>query len=149
MSDNYMRWIPVSPEYIPDALASEEARRLLTSFVPHADEVRVWLTSDIEFIDQGSNWERVHCPNCGSELDIRWWQEAMDAAYATKFTNLIVLLPCCHNECSLNDLRYERPAGFARFVLEARNPEADLNDAQVQALEQKLGCALRKIWTHY
>jgi hypothetical protein len=39
--------------------------------------------------------------------------------------------------------------GFARFVLEARNPEADLNDAQVQALEQKLGCALRKIWTHY
>jgi hypothetical protein len=149
MSDNYLRLIPVSPYYIPNATSSEEAQRLFTSFVPHADEVRVSITNEIEFIDQGSNWEQVICPRCGSELGVRWWQEAMDTAYATKFTNLFVLMPCCHNECSLNDLRYEGPAGFARFVLEARNPNADLNEAQLHALAQKLGCALRKIWTHY
>jgi len=149
MSDNYLRLIPVSPEYIPDALVSEEVQRLFTSFVPHADEVHVMITNEIKFIDQGSNWERVTCPICGSELGVRWWQEAMDTAYVTKFTNLIVVLPCCHNERSLNNLRYEWPAGFARFVLQARNPNTDLNEAQIHALEQKLGCALRKIWAHY
>jgi hypothetical protein len=149
MSDNYLRLIPVSPEYIPAALASEEAWLLFTTFVPHADEVGVIITDEIGFIDQGSNWERVMCPICESELDLCWWKEAMDTAYKTKFTSLIVVLACCHNECSLNNLKYESPAGFARYVLQARNPGVDLNEAQVHVLEQKLGCELRKIWSHY
>ncbi|MBK8022455.1 MAG: hypothetical protein IPK19_13765 [Chloroflexi bacterium] len=149
MSDNYLRLIPISPEYIPETLASEEAQRQLSAFVPHADEVKVIITDEIEFVDQGGNFERVVCPLCERELDIGWWQEAMDAAYATRFASLVVDLPCCHNESSLNSLRYEWPAGFARFVLEARNPGTDLNEAQVHALEQILGCALRKIWVHY
>ena len=149
MSDNYLSLIPVNPEYIPETLSSEEAQRLLTAFLPYADEVRVTITNEIKFIDQGSNWERVLCPICGSERDVSWWQEAMATAYGTKFTNLVVVLPCCHNECSLNNLKYEWPAGFARFVLEVWNPGADLTEAQIHTLEQKLGCALRKIWAHH
>ena len=149
MSDDYLRLIPVNPEYVPDALAREDARRLLIALVPGADEVLAKITDDVKFVDQGRNFERIVCPSCGSELDVRWWQEAMDSAYATKFTDLVVSLPCCHNECSLNDLHYEWSAGFARFVLEALNPNADLDETQIHALEAKLGSALRKIWARY
>lgn len=149
MSVNVLRLIPTHPDYVPDAPAIEEAQRLFASLVPEADDVRVTITSEIAFIDQGSNFERVVCPVCGSELGVRWWQEVMDTAHAAKFVNLVVTVPCCQNECSLNDLRYEWPAGFARFVLEARSPNADLTGAQMHTLEQILGCTLKKIWAHY
>lgn len=70
----------------------------------------------------------------------------MDAAYASHFADLTTTTPCCGASGSLNDLHYEWPAGFARFTLEALNPNADLDDQHLLTLESILGCPVRVIW---
>jgi hypothetical protein len=50
----------------------------------------------------------------------------------------------------LNNLRYDWPMGFARYVLEASDPEVDgLNAEHLQASEDALGWKLRIIWARY
>jgi hypothetical protein len=151
MSDNFLRLIPTVPNYVPTKRAQVVAHRLLQSFAPKADEIRTQVSEQVEFIDQGVNFERVSCPLCGKQLSQDWWASTMEAACANGFEELAVLMPCCNAKSSLNDLTYEWPAGFARFVLEAMNPGIDINLAtgQVQELEIVLGCSLRTIWAHY
>jgi hypothetical protein len=103
----------------------------------------------VQFIDQGSNWETLSCPNCNSELDIAWWKEAMDKAFEGDFMDLGIKVPCCGFRTTLNDLRYVWPAGFGRFMLEAINPRSDLTDQQLSDFERILRTPLRKIWAHY
>jgi hypothetical protein len=135
MSDNYLRLIPIDPEYVPNRIVQETARERLAGFVPEADEVTVETSDEVRFIHQGANWERVTCPSCKQELEISQWQQLMDEAYTTRLSNLQVKMSCCGSICSLNDLKYEWPAGFARFVLEAANPNSDLTAEQPHALE--------------
>ncbi len=74
----------------------------------------------------------------------------MDDAFKVRFTALAVTTPCCGANVSLNDLNYEWPAGFARFVLEAMNPGVgDLATAEIAALAEIVGSPLRRIWAHY
>lgn len=148
MSSDILKLIPSSPEYVPDEGAQRHIYDLFASCVPRAI-VHSEVTEEVRFIDQGANWERVVCPACGAEIDTEWWQKSMDIAYQTKFTALLVDTPCCGKRYSLNDLCYEWPAGFARFVIEVHNLGMDINDNMVYSLEQILGCKLRKIWAHY
>lgn len=62
----------------------------------------------------------------------------------------LALTLCCRGAAtSLHDLEYDWRAGFARFTLEARDPDVrDLTGAQVAALERLLGCRAPRIWTH-
>ena len=150
MSDDILRLIPTDPDYVPDAETQRRACALFASFIPQASEVLIRTSDTIEFVDQGTNFERIVCPLCGVVLDNGWWQNAMDTAYVTGFADLGAPLPCCQKTVSLNDLHYQWPAGFARFVLEAHCPNiADLNYGQINALEEILGCSLRRIWAHY
>jgi len=146
MSDNFLILIPIDPLYIPSPDRAQAANDYLLSILPAAEDI-IWMSSDtVTFVDQGMNFERVSCPACGTELAISNWQQMMDAAYETQFADLNVTMPCCGASGSLNDLHYEWPAGFASFSLEAFNPNADLDDQQLQAVEQILGCPVRKIW---
>lgn len=150
MSDNYLRLIPTDPRYVADSVALERARDYLAGVVPDADEVAATVTDDVNFVDMGANFERVSCPQCGHELDVAWWQDAMDASGETNFATLDITTPCCAAATSLNDLRYEWPAGFARLVLEARNPNVrDIEEADAAALSSILGTPVRRIWAHY
>jgi hypothetical protein len=149
VSDNVLIFIPTDPHYIPEPSAQQEARNLLRSFAPDADEVKAQTTDEVELVFTGTNLERILCPVCGTLLDWGWWSDALDTAYsATRFTNLLVTLPCCGAAHSLNDLRYEWPTGFTRFRLEARNPNKRDADAVLPALERILGCQLRQMWAH-
>lgn len=79
-----------------------------------------------------------------------WWPDAMDRAHGRHFADLAVTVPCCGAATSLNDLRYDWPAGFARFVLEATNPGVpELPDAALAELERRLGAPLRVVRAHY
>ena len=151
MSDRTLRLIPTDPAYVPDTGAADKARKLLASFVPDAPQVTIDLRDEVSFIDQGANFESVSCPSCGTALDLDWWQGALEKAMATQCTDLSVSPSCCGKRTSLNDLRYVKPAGFARFSLEAMNPnrDQDLDSKQLQQLESLLGCKLRQIWAHY
>lgn len=149
MSDDFLRLISTDPQYTADRRALREASALLASFLPQAQEVTFEIKEGVSFIDPGQNLERIFCPRCGHEVDMGWWGDQMDAAYETGFSDLSLKMPCCGATVSLNDLQYDWPAGFARFVLEARNPRERLDEEQLRSLEAILGCALRQILAHY
>jgi hypothetical protein len=149
MSENFLRLIPTDPGYVPPLTLRQQAREVFSSFLPHAAEIVVSVTAQVEWIDQGANVERVLCPICQKDLDLEWWRQAMDRSYqTTHFADLMIEVPCCCTVHSLNDLQYEWPAGFARFVLEARDPSIDLEAHQIHLLEQIVQSPLRKVWAH-
>ncbi|RPH35839.1 MAG: hypothetical protein EHM91_16740 [Planctomycetota bacterium] len=151
MSDSCLRLIPVDPIFVPDSGAADKARKLLTAFVPDASQVTIDVRDEVSFIDQGANFESVSCSSCGSPIDLEWWQASLEKATEGRCRDLAVTPPCCGKQASLNDLRYVKPAGFARFSLEAMNPNRseNLEPKQLQQLESLLGCRLRQIWAHY
>ena len=149
MSDNWLRFIATDPHWVPNGPARDAAVGLLVHWLPDADEVTSNVSDHVEFIDQGANFERVACPACGIGLSDDWWSAAMDRASETDFEDLSVSTPCGH-ATSLNDLDYDWPAGFARFVIEALNPGVEeLSDDQMSELTRALGTPLRRIWAHY
>lgn len=149
MSDNVLIFIPTNPQYIPELPAQLKAEDLLRSFAPNADEVKAQTTDEVELVFTGTNLEKILCPVCGTLLDWGWWTDALDTAFNTsRFTNLLVMLPCCGETRSLNDLSYEWHTGFTRFRLEVRNPNKHNGDAVLPSLERILGCQLRQIWAH-
>jgi len=125
-----------------------EKKQVSETFTPEADSVTARLEESVGFFHPGSNGSEIHCPACGADASY-WWAGAMDTAWESHFDNLTVTAHCCGASVSLNDLRYEGPAGFGRFVLEARNPDiADLRPSQLAQLQTTLGCTLRTIWVH-
>jgi len=149
MSDNILKIIPSAVGFMPPRDLVDRALESLRQVFPDADEIKARTSDDILFIDQGTNWERVSCPNCGKQIDIAWWQAAMDRAHKGRFLDLEVVMPCCGAKSSLNLLKYEWPAGFARFVLEIRNPGSDIDNGTKKSLETLLNMALRTIWARY
>jgi hypothetical protein len=148
MSDNWLRFVPADPQYLPSPEAANNARNLLAAFTQHADAVTAKFKESVEFFDPGGNWSGVCCHICGADAE-PWWQAVMDTAWDTHFSNLTVIASCCGASVSLNELRYVWPAGFARFVLEAMNPNiSDLTAAEQGMLQETLGCPLRRIWVH-
>ena len=149
MSDDYLRLIPSEPSRRPDAGARQRAQARLRDLLPRAREVPARLTEHVEFVDQGEYFEGVDCPACGTALGA-WWPEAMGRAHRARFADLAVTTPCCGSATSLHELRYVWPAGFARFVLEARNPGVtDLPAPALAELEQLVGSPLRVIRARY
>ena len=70
-------------------------------------------------------------------------------AFEAGFATLTVTVPCCGGQVSLNDLRYDWPCGFARFELEAWNPNRDrLTADELAQLAAALGCEVRQILAH-
>lgn len=150
MSDNYLRLIPEDSEYVPDSSASAQAVSILQSVVPVTAKVGTTITEEVRFIDQGENFERVACPKCRTSLD-EWWTMEMDRAWKDHFNDLSTITPCCGANVSLNDFEYEWPAGFARFVLEVRNPSLErwLEPAHMARLESILKCKPRQVLARY
>jgi hypothetical protein len=117
MSENWIYLIPEDPTFAPDVARQLRARDRFAEIAPRADEVSISVTEAVEFVNCAGNFERVRCPSCGSVLG-RWWQDRMDeddqgrddgfklASYAT---------PCCGATCTLHELVYDWPQGFARF----------------------------------
>jgi hypothetical protein len=148
MSDKWLQFVPSDASFQPSLQAAEKAKLLLGSFVPQATEIDFAFKDAVEFFHPGGNWSGVRCPTCGSDLE-GWWSTAMDSSFKTGFSNLDTTVPCCGARVSLNDLDYVWPAGFARFVLEAMNPDVkDVSADQLQQISQYLACDIRRIWVH-
>jgi hypothetical protein len=134
---------------VPTASAREDAADYLRQLVPFAEDITWRVTRDVQFVDCGENFEVVRCPRCHVDLG-EWWSMAMEAGHEQRFTDLRVTTPCCRLRTSLNQLDYAWPAGFARCVLEVFEPGvAALERHSIEALQHRLGCAIRVIWAHY
>lgn len=151
MSDSFLRIIPRDPGHLPEAAAQERTLALIRTLLPAAAELRATVHDEIVFVDAGGNLESIACPRCGQRLSLAWWADAMDVAHALRFSDLFIEVPCCGRRVSLNDLEYEWPAGFARFVIEARDPAlGGWLDADASArIETALGTRVRQILARY
>ncbi|GCE06874.1 hypothetical protein [Dictyobacter aurantiacus] len=149
MSENFLRLIPIDPQYVPSQVAQYQVKSLLASFLPEK-EIQVKLSEEVAFIDAGNNLELIQCPACEAPVSCEWWSAMMDHAYASShFLNLNVTMPCCATMVSLNNLHYMWPVGFARFVIEIRAPERGLAERLQPLIQPMLGCPIRKIHAHY
>jgi hypothetical protein len=149
VSDNYLRIIPDDPEFVPSLDCERRAVRELSALVPHA-EIEAQRSDRVQFVDQGGNFERVLCPHCGAEITTTDWQAAMDQAWLGSFADLNFQTSCCRRSANLNDLVYERPAGFARFTLEVSgNGLCFLPEEKVGTISEALGCRVRQVMAHY
>jgi hypothetical protein len=149
VSDSVLYLIPERPTLVPEKHAQQRAIAALRALLPHAERIEAVTHERIGFVDPGGNFEGVFCPHCGSEITDNW-RDWIDSAYhRSHFEELRVVTQCCSRESDLNSLRYEWPAGFARFKLAARNPGSGWLEASAQtAIETVLGCKLRQILAH-
>jgi len=72
----------------------------------------------------------------------------MDRAYESQFEDLNFQTPCGH-QTFLNDLTYNWPAGFAKFMISIEDPERDLNKDTLTQLDQIFGTKMRIVKAHY
>jgi hypothetical protein len=150
MSDSYIVIIPDAPNFVPSEDAQRKAVELFQKIDPKAWEIKPEVSETIRFIDCGENFERILCPKCKHELDLDWWQSWMGEEAEENFPLRAKSVPCCGQMLGLDELVYEWPQGFARFTLEAMNPDiADLMQKDLKQFEKILGCRVRKILQHY
>lgn len=148
MSINILKIIPTDPSYIPGNINQQKAKIYLSKIF-NQEEIEFEITDTIEFIDQGSNFERVSCNFCGTCIETTAWQDAMDSAYEKNFINLSFTSPCCNKQTSLNDLNYIWPAGFAKFVINISDAQHKIDVNDLKDLQEFLGTPLRVIIAHY
>lgn len=150
MSDNWIALIPKDPRHVPDAVRQIRARDRFAEIAPAADEIEITVSEHIEFFDCGVNLERIRCPSCNAEISTEWWQDRMDDDYVDGGFRLAEYsTPCCGARHSLDQFLYEWPQGFARFAIDAMNPNiGKLSDEQEAEFEEILGAPLRVIYQH-
>ena len=150
MSDHFLVVIPADPAAaLPDT--ANELRDALAKFAG-SNEARVKDYGKLKFIDCGENFESVSCPACKSALPIDWWRARMDDDWHGEdgFQLHAHILPCCSAKASLNDLIYDFPQGFARWLVAARNPgRPALTVGELSQLEAVAGLGLKAIAQMY
>ncbi len=149
MSDNSIALIPEEPRFIPATAKQIIARNRFAEMVPDADQVEIFVSETVRFFDCGANFEEVHCPLCGQEISLDWWQERMGEDEDDGFKLDRYRTPCCNGASTLRELIYNWPQTFGRFALEAMNPNiGTLGDEQRRELEEILGTKLVVVYQH-
>jgi transcription elongation factor Elf1 len=139
MSDTILKIIPSDPFYTCKEKIQQDVISLLSKFYSR-EQIELSVTDSVEFIDQGENFENVSCNLCGQLLEIEDWQNLMDIAFITT---------CCKKETSLNTLKYNSPAGFAKFTICLTNIKSEPRANELSELIALLQCEVRIIWAKY
>ena len=147
MSDCIAKIIPINSHLHIAPQMLQEAVNFLTAHAL-AENVAPVVYDTPAFIDCGENLEEIKCPVCGETLDFGWWGDAVDKASETSFTDLTITTPCCHENSSLNDLKYNFPCGFACTEIDMFNPTSELDDDCLKALQELIGEPIRIIYSH-
>ena len=143
-----LRIISTTPSYIPEKVQEEQAKDFLAKLFP-ANKIKSINKDTIEFVDQGQNFDSILCPFCKKDIETEYWQDAMEESEKSQFVNLTFTTPCCNKKTSLNDLKYITEAGFAKFILTVDDPEKEIKESDIIALQKLLNTSLRIIYTHY
>ena len=60
MSNIVLKFIPATPNFVPDKANQDKAKSFLANIFK-GDNIEFKTTDEIEFVDQGSNFEGVFC----------------------------------------------------------------------------------------
>lgn len=128
----------------------QRALKRFIKMLPDAEEVELKSTRYVDFYDCGENFEKVCCPTCKRKLSMDWWSKCMETdAKANGYRLAEYELPCCGAKHDLNELIYHYQQGFAKFALDAMNPNTRrLKKKHLTELEEILGIALLVIYQH-
>lgn len=148
MSDHIVKIIPDNTDITFEKTVVSKIIDLIKAYTA-ADAVEFTEYDNISFIDCGENLQEICCPVCGSELDFQWWGEALSEVEEIGFSDLIITLPCCKSECSLNALDYRMPCGFSKGEIDIINPEKNISDELIKEISSLCGFDVRMIESHY
>lgn len=151
MSDNYIHIIPEQAGFVPEEARRQEAVSYFREIGPKADEITASVTTNLQFIDCGQNFEEIRCPSCKAVVQLKWWQEWMNEDFSKKdgFILRQRKMPCCGARSTLHELAYDWPQGFARCDIRAMNPNfGKLSATHRTRFETILGCPVRAIYGH-
>ena len=138
MSHTLLKIISIDPGFVTNMETQEKAKAILAKhYRPSTIEFQT--TDSIEFIDQGANFESVACNSCGRDLEMDEWQALVDNAFEKQFEDLTFITSCCHSKSSLNDLKYNMPAGFAKFTVSISEAPEEPTENELSQLEGLLG----------
>lgn len=120
----------------------------MSALAPDNDGTKATWHDEITFVDCGSRFDHVACPQCGSVLDRAWLRDR--ASEASDASAVVVIVPCCDTAMSLNDLIYHEPCGFTRFDISVWNPGRSwLSDSELTTVSEALGHPVRQIMAPY
>jgi hypothetical protein len=145
MSDHILYLIPTDPERVPATEQIAAARRLLETLLPGVAP-SIELPQEVAFAFPTENYESVSCPRCHEAFELECWGDWVSRAFATKFRDLTLTVPCCGLLTSLNDLNWHGPAGFYRFAFRYDRAPVDPSPESTAQIAQALGCDVRKVW---
>lgn len=73
----------------------------------------------------------------------------MDECSESDFQSLNVATSCCNSDVSLNELVYEFPVGFSKFVLQILTPGVtNMEDSVRKDIGNVLHCDVKAIWAY-
>src|SRR5687767_6457312 len=125
MSDNWIKLVPKNHQLVPEAANQERAMAYLRR-IGNVGEIELDVWDSVRFVDCGSNFESIHCSHCNAAVDMGWFADRMGEDYCNGFQLSPFKMPCCQKQSSLNELTFEWPQAFGRFVLGIMNPEIGL-----------------------
>lgn len=150
MSECFLVVIPADPQTeLPD---TADAVCAALARIAGTKDARVKDYGKLQFIDCGSNFQRVGCPACNSNFTREQWHEWMDTDWHGEdgFHLHDHTAPCCGTAITVNDLVYDFPQGFARWFIGARDlNHGQLNDDELKGLEDIAGIRLKAIYQTY
>lgn len=150
MSLTFAQLIPTDPLHMPTPKQRKAIAALLEATLAPLDiSYALKATKTPRLIDAGKNFDGVYCPHCNQELELAWWQQALDSARQTQFLDLATQTPCCGYRCSLNDLTYDWPQGFARFNIILNDIPVMLVSELTTQIAALVTCPLACIWTRH
>lgn len=125
MSESVFKFHPVE---VRTELSPDDAARLRelicehnpSSIDPNSFSLETFGTP--QFLDCGTRFESVCCPQCGAMLNHAEWQSAMDADFSTATGfRLSESIRCpCGNTATLDNLTYHATCAFASACLSVR-----------------------------
>lgn len=148
MSEQIIRIIPEQEKVYFHKALSQDMINCISREIK-ADSISYEEYDEISFIDCGGSLEEISCPYCHEIIPFDIWGDAMEKAAQNGFDDLKFRTSCCGKECSLNDLEYNFPCGFARCMIEIVNPDRELSEPLIQQLEELSENKLRIIQAHY
>lgn len=143
MSSTLVKLIPTPIGSLPEVTDKEAIEKAIYELGIHYDDLKVWTSDGLQFIDCGENLEYIRCPFCHADA-MRWWGEAMNQSSQTGFENRHIVTKCCGRHAQLEDLEYCLKTGFARFGIELLNPDK-VTDIDLFELGAELGTRLKRV----
>jgi hypothetical protein len=146
-SGSEIRIIPCNP----GAELTKETAILLITYLSTEfpdKEISGQVDTSISFVDCGECFEKVICPGCGNEIQMEFWQEAMEKASVTNFRDRAIKTNCCNRPTDLNALKYVMDCGFAKTILVVNDPAPGMDEAKLTAgLKSSCGIDFKIIYT--